>query len=94
MINIVIESGGCQNDIFEGKGEMAGVVFMWLLPPLHLLEQLCQIKRRSALAAAAFPRLLSPAKTICSVLCYSRVGTEEFVLWEACTAEDHKPQSE
>lgn len=32
MINIVIESGECHSDIFEGKGEVAGVVFMCLLP--------------------------------------------------------------
>lgn len=32
MINIVIESGGCHSDIFEGRGEVAGVALMWLFP--------------------------------------------------------------
>lgn len=62
MINIVSESGGCCSDIFERKGEVAGVALMWLFPctppPAAAVSHQAQsgVCRAGSAPFTAFPR--------------------------------------
>ena len=102
MINIVLESGGCRSDIFEGKGEVARVALMWLFPstpppPAAASDQATEWSVRWQLLPPLtrlfsghprpFARCFATAEGV-------QMKEKVFVLWEACTAEDHRPQSE
>lgn len=102
MINIVIESGGCRSDIFEGKGEVARVALMWLFPsspppPAAASDQATEWSVRWP-SLPPLARLFSdqprPFARCCARVEGVQMKEKGFILWEACTAEDHRRQSE
>lgn len=78
MINIVSESGGCCSDIFERRGEVAGVALMWLFPCTAPPAAAVSDQAQSALCRFCLPPqpFLGPARTVCSVLFHSRGDME------------------
>lgn len=102
MINIVTESGGCHSDIFEGKGEVARVALMWLFPstpppPAAASDEATERSVRwQSLPPLAhlFSGQPRPFAQCFATVEGAQAKEKEFVLWEDCTAEDHRPQSE
>jgi len=102
MTNIVIESGGCCSDIFEGKGEVARVALMWLFPSTPPPQAAASdLATEWSLWQQPLPPLTHffsgqqrPFARWFATEDGVQMKEKEFILCGACTAECHRPQSE